>query len=49
MSKDKKQHKLEDYDPGVSREKVFRDLRKVAEAKKKPKETDDSPPERASS
>jgi len=47
MSKDKEQHKLEDYEPGASREQVFDALRKVAEAKKKPKKTDDSPPEQA--
>jgi len=39
---------LEDYEPGASKEQVFKSLRKVAEAKKKPEKTD-SPPEQASS
>lgn len=49
MQKDKTPKKLEDYEPGASKEQVFDALRKVAEAKKKPSETDASPPEQASS
>lgn len=47
--KDKSPKKLEDYEPGASKEQVFDALRKVAEAKKKPVKTDDSPPDQASS
>lgn len=45
--KDKtKSGKLEDYEPGSTREQVFKDLKKVAEAKK-PKKNDNSLPEQA--
>ena len=40
--------KLEDYEPGATKKQVFDALRKVAEAKKKPKKTV-LPPEQASS
>ncbi len=48
MGKDKTPKRLEDYEPGASKEQVFKDLRKVAGAKKKPLKSD-SPPEQASS
>ena len=48
MGKDKTPKRLEDYEPGASKEQVLDALRKVAEAKKKPKK-DDLPPEQASS
>jgi len=50
MSRDSKQpHNLEDYEPGATREQVFKNLSKVAQVKKKPEKADDLPPEQASS
>ena len=47
--KDKEKPKnLEDYEPGATRGQIFKDLKKVAEAKK-PKNDDDSPPEQVKS
>ena len=43
---DKTPKELENYEPGASKKQVFESLRKVAEARKKPKKTD-SPPEQA--
>lgn len=43
---DKTPKELEDYEPGASKEQVLESLRKVAEARKKPKKTD-SPSEQA--
>ena len=48
MKRDKLPKRLEDYEPGASKAQVFKDLRKVVEAKKKP-EKPDLPPEQASS
>lgn len=44
MNKEKTPKRLEDYEPGASKEQVFKDLRKVAGAKKKPVKSE-SPPE----
>ena len=49
MKKAGDKHKLEDYEPGASKEQVFSALRKVVKAKKKPVKTNDLPPEPASS
>ena len=48
MGNPSKPHKLEDYEPGASKEQVLKNLKKVAEAKKS-KKSDDLPPEPASS
>ena len=45
---EKTRKRLEDYEPGASKEQVLKALRKVA-TKKKPAKTDDLPPEQASS